>query len=106
MKRLLKFVIGIGAGFLGLAIALNVVFPYLLNSRYPHIDLGNFIEASSDCDNHAFLFFTLAFLAGTISSAFFFEKARKPIVGIIVGLAAGSLVGALSAFIFFYNNYN
>jgi hypothetical protein len=101
-KNYIKYVVGIGAGYIGLKIATEVVFTHLFEARFPHANFGSFVRAINQCKDHSILFFALAYVGGTISCGL----ARKPTVGILAGLATGALVGVLSGFIYFYNHYN
>jgi len=104
MKKLLFFIIGICAGYIGLEIAINVAFVDLFNARLPNANFGSFVTAMSGCEHHSILFFGLAFVGGTIACGFLLEK-KHMIVGIFAGLITGTLVGALAGVIYFYSAY-
>jgi hypothetical protein len=106
IKNYIKYAVGIAAGYIGLKIATEVVFTHLFDARFPNADFGGFARAINQCKDYSILFFALACIGGTISCGYLSETAKKPIVGIFVGLATGALVGALSGFIYFYNHYN
>jgi len=104
MKKLLVFVVGICAGFIGLKIAIDVTFVHFFNARFPNSGFESFVMAMNACEHYSILFFGLAFVGGITACGSFSEK-KHTIVGIFAGLIAGALVGALAGVIYFYSAY-
>jgi hypothetical protein len=95
----LKYLVGAIAGFIGLEVANNVVCTHLSESRWE--DFGSFVSGINYCANGSSSYFVIAFLAGLVLCGYFTEQRRRPIVGSCIGLSAGALAGALTAFIYF-----
>ena len=107
MKKIVSFTVGIVAGYIGLKMAVDVVFRHFFEARFANCEFGQFARAMSLCENHSTSFFIIAFMVGASMCGGLLSGIKpKLIVGIISGLAAGTLIGALSGFIYFHNHYD
>jgi hypothetical protein len=102
----LKFVVGAGAGYLGLEIATSGNLQYgvcrqLSEARWS--DFGNFVRGLNLCAGGAYLYVGAAFVVSYYLCGYLTEKRRRPIVGACVGLAAGVLVACLAAVMYFHH---
>lgn len=108
MKVFLAIVVAAVSGLVGVNVAIELVFPHLLNARFPLVNWDGVFSASARCEHYSFVFFVLSSFAGVSVFAHFLGKKPKPqvVLGMLAALATGAISGTLSCMIYFYNAYS
>lgn len=107
MKAFLTSVIALFSGLIGASLATDLVFPRLMDARFPSASTEGFLRASSECQHYSFVFFAVSAFAGALMFMPFLTKSKsKVLVGILAALASGAVAGSVSCMVYFYSNYS